>query len=145
MTAETPRERGPRVRRARPTDGTRLRRLQSLLPRRSPDLLDYGLAVGDVLVSTADGAVVGYVLPVSGDGVHVAELVVAESHRREGHASALLDAVCDSLDDGDEITLAVAPDNEGARAFYRDYGFEAVERREDYFEGDPALWFVMSA
>jgi ribosomal-protein-alanine N-acetyltransferase len=142
MTTETPRE--PRTRRARPTDGTRLGRLQSLLPRQSPDLLDYGIAVGDVVVSTADGAVVGYVLPVYGDGVHVAELVVDPNHRREGRAAALLDAVCDSLAEGDEITLAVAPDNEGARAFYRAYGFEEVERREEYFDGDPALWLVTS-
>lgn len=133
-----------RTRRARPSDGTTLRRLQSYLPRQSPDLLDYGIAVGDVVVATADGAVVGYVLPVYGDGVHVAELVVAPDNRREGHASALLDAVSDSLVDGDVVTLAVAPENEGAQAFYRAYGFHEVERREDYFEGDPALWFVKS-
>jgi ribosomal protein S18 acetylase RimI-like enzyme len=112
------------------------------LPRQSPDLLDYGIAVGDVLVSTVEGTVVGYVLPVYGDGVHVAELVVAPDHRRAGHASALLDVVCDSLDAGDAVTLAVAPDNERARAFYQAYGFEEVERREHYFEGDPALWLV---
>lgn len=131
-----------RTRRARPTDGTTLGRLQSLLPRQSPDLLDYGIAVGDVVVSTAEGSVVGYVLPVYGDGVHVAELVVAPDHRREGRASALLDTVCDSLGAGEAVTLAVAPDNEDARSFYRAYGFDEVERREEYFEGDPALWFA---
>lgn len=130
------------IRRARPSDGSRLHRLQSLLPRQSPDLLDYGLAVGDVRVSTIDGQVVGYVLPVPGDGVHLAELVVDAAYRREGHATALLDAVCDALDDGDEVTLAVAPDNEGAQALYRATGFEQTERRPDYFNGEPALWFV---
>lgn len=130
------------IRRARPTDGSRLHRLQSLLPRQSPDLLDYGIAVGDVLVSTAEGQVVAYILPVPGDGVHLAELVVDAAYRREGHATALLDAVCDPLDDGDEVTLAVAPDNEGAQSLYRATGFEAVETRPDYFGGDPALWFV---
>lgn len=134
----------PQIRRARPTDGTTLHRLQAYLPRQSPDLLDYGIAVGDVVVATADGAVVGYVLPVYGDGVHVAELVVDPDHRRAGHASALLDAVSDLLADRDEVTLAVAPDNDGAQAFYRAYGFDEVERREEYFEGDPALWFVKS-
>jgi ribosomal protein S18 acetylase RimI-like enzyme len=131
-----------RTRRARPTDGTTLGRLQSLLPRQSPDLLDYGIAVGDVVVSTAEGNVVGYVLPVYGDGVHVAELVVDPSHRREGRATELLDAVGAPLDDGEDVTLAVAPDNEGARSFYRAYGFDEVERREEYFDDDPALWFV---
>jgi ribosomal protein S18 acetylase RimI-like enzyme len=133
-----------RTRRARPTDGTRLDRLQSLLPRQSPDLLEYGIAVGDVVVSTAEGSVVGYVLPVYGDGVHVAELVVAPDHRREGRATELLDAVGESLGDDDEVTLAVAPENEGARSFYRAIGFDEVERREEYFDGDPALWLVKS-
>ncbi|SDM51451.1 Acetyltransferase (GNAT) family protein [Halogranum gelatinilyticum] len=130
------------IRRATPTDGSRLARLQSLLPRQSPDLLDYGLVVGDVLVATVDGDVVGYVLPVPGDGVHVAELVVDDDHRREGHATALLDAVTDGLAAGEEVTLAVEPDNEGAQAFYRAIGFEERERRPDYFGGAPALWFV---
>lgn len=130
------------IRRATPTDGSRLARLQSLLPQQSPDLLDYGLVVGDVLVATVEGDVVGYVLPVPGDGVHVAELVVDDGHRREGHATALLDAVTDGLDAGEEVTLAVEPDNEAARAFYRAVGFEERERRPDYFGGEPALWFV---
>jgi ribosomal protein S18 acetylase RimI-like enzyme len=133
-----------RTRRARPTDGSRLDRLQSVLPRQSPDLLEYGIAVGDVVVSTAEGSVVGYILPVYGDGVHVAELVVAPDHRREGRATELLDAVEESLGEDEEMTLAVAPENEGARSFYRTVGFDEVERRETYFDGDPALWLVKS-
>lgn len=133
----------PHLRPARPADGTALGRLQSHLSRRSPDLLDYGVVVGDVLVTTADdGTVVGYVLPVYGEGVHVAELVVDPAHQREGRATALLDSVCDSCASGERVTLAVTPDNEGAQAFYRDYGFDVGERRPKYFDGDPALWLV---
>lgn len=135
---------GQQIRRARPTDGTALRRLQSLLPRQSPDLLDYGITIGDVFVAMDDETAVGYLLPVYGDGAHVAELVVDTDHRRDGHGTALLDAVEASLGDGDEVTLAVTPDNDGARAFYREYGFDEMERRPEYFEGDPALWLVKS-
>jgi ribosomal protein S18 acetylase RimI-like enzyme len=132
------------VRRATPADRPALRGLQRGLPERSPELLDYGVAVGDVLVSAADGTPVGYLLPVHGDGAHVAELVVAPRHRRTGRATALLDALFDSLAGGGRVTVAVAPSNGGARALYERYGFEVVERREGYFADGPALLLALT-
>jgi ribosomal-protein-alanine N-acetyltransferase len=85
---------------------------------------------------------VGYLLAVPGDeGVHVAELVVDPGHRREGRASALLRALFERAGDR-AVTIAVAPENEAARACYEAVGFEVRERNPAYFDGDPALVLV---
>ncbi|TKX81042.1 GNAT family N-acetyltransferase [Halorubrum sp. SD626R] len=128
----------PRVRPARPTDADPIRELQSFLRQPNPDLLEYGLAVGSALVSVADGRPVGYLLPVDASnrpGVHLAELVVAPDHRREGRARGLLSAV---IADGDgPVTLQAHPDNDAALALYDGLGFAVVDRRPDaYADGD---------
>jgi ribosomal-protein-alanine N-acetyltransferase len=85
------------------------------------------------------GVPVGYLLPVRGDPAHVAELAVSPDRRREGRATALLDAFFASLSPGTRVTIAVAPDNEAALSLYREYGFVEYGRREEYFESGPAL------
>lgn len=142
------------IRHARPSDEPALVALQTYLPEPSPELLRYGLRTttpprsgavvprfDTVLVSTAGGRVVGYLLAV-GDGgggsdagaVHVAELVVSPDRRREGRATALLAALFDSLPAGTRVTLAVAPDNDAALALYRECGFTVVGRRDGFYE-----------
>lgn len=86
-----------------------------------------------------EGVPVGYLLPVSGAEVHVAELVVAPESRREGRATALLRVLFDSLAAGTPVTLAVDPDNRAALALYRSVGFAVTDRREGYFDSGPAL------
>lgn len=139
MTAVAP------VRTARPDDGTALFALQTELDRPSPDLLRAGLSgVGVLLVSPAPETErpVGYLLAVPGeDSVHVAELAVAPAHRREGRASALLRALFEWAGDR-AVTIAVAPENEAARACYESVGFEVQRRDPTYFDGDPALVLV---
>ena len=130
------------IRLATRDDEPALTRLQSLLSSSAPDLLSVALSTGDVLVSDVDGVPVGYVLTVPGDEdstVHVAELVVDPTHRREGRASALLDAVAATAD---RVTLTVEPDNEAAISCYRACGFERVAELEGYFEDGPALFFA---
>ncbi len=145
----------PRVRPARPADADRIRELQSFLQRPNPDLLEYGLAVGDALVSVTEEAaggsdwsgesdeperVVGYLLPVDAPtraGVHLAELVVAPDRRREGRARGLLAAVIGGADG--PVTLQAHPDNDGALALYDGFGFEVVERRGDAYPDGDAL------
>lgn len=89
-------------------------------------------------MSVADGTPVGYVLPVGrGDSDrHVAELVVAPAHRREGRARRLLERV---LADGERVTLLVHPDNDGARSLYESLGFEYVARRPEFYADADAL------
>ncbi|QAU13898.1 GNAT family N-acetyltransferase [Halorubrum sp. BOL3-1] len=127
-----------RVRPGRPADAARIRELQSHLRQPSPDLLEYGLAVGAARVSVADGRVVGYLLPVDGPdrcGAHVAELVVAPVFRRQGRGRALLRAAIDDADG--PVTLQVHPDNDAALGLYESLGFAVVERRPDaYADGD---------
>ncbi|MFC6989588.1 GNAT family N-acetyltransferase [Haloplanus sp. GCM10025708] len=84
------------IRVATTDDAAALSRLQAYLPSPAPDLLRVALSTGDVLVSVTGGDPVGYALTVpddAGETIHVGELVVAPTHRREGRAAALLDAV----------------------------------------------------
>jgi ribosomal-protein-alanine N-acetyltransferase len=123
-----------------------LARLQSRLPEPSPGLLAAWASDGvpspvEVLVSTTEADhPVGYLLAVPGDGTaYVAELVVAPDHRREGRARALLSTYIAGADGS--ITVTVTPENEAARALYRDCGFERVRRLPDFFEdGDAVLY-----
>ena len=132
------------IRDARPADGPALLALQSLLPEPAPEALSTALeGVGEVLVATADGdRPVGYVFAMPGDEqAYVAELVVSPDHRREGIASALFAALFERLRERDVelVTLAVAPDNDAARAFYEQWGFREVDRDPEDYDGDPAL------
>ncbi|UIO99463.1 GNAT family N-acetyltransferase [Halobaculum sp. CBA1158] len=130
------------IRPGRPADEPALRALQAHLREPSPSLLTHGLATGRVLVDRvpaeggdardADGVPVGYVLPVDGDGIHVAELVVHPEHRREGRATRLLSRVLARTQE--RVTLLVAADNDAARALYDDLGFRPVERRPRFYD-----------
>ena len=143
MTDPLPDDRS-RVRRGRPADLPALRRLQSALREPSPQLLGHALAPGggagaSVFVSTAADRPVGYLLAVDGEDVHVAELVVAPDHRRQGRADELLGTLLAAVADGRRITLLVAPDNAPALSLYRSRGFERAGRREAFYDGEPAL------
>ena len=139
--------RDPRVRRARPTDAERLHELQSLLREPSPDLLEYGLAVGSALVSVRvpddppdEERVVGYLLAVDSPerpGTHLAELAVDPDRRREGRGRGLLLAAVDDADG--PVTLQVHPDNDAARALYETVGFVVVDRRSGFYDDGDAL------
>jgi len=139
----TPRgDRAGRVRRARPADRAAIAGLQSLLPEPAPELLSPAIAAGDAMVTTVPAIgrpdpPVGYVVPVPGAGVHVAELVVARGHRRSGRATALLEAVLDAH--GTPATVLVAADNDPARRLYRSLGFRLVRTEPDEFDGREAV------
>ncbi|WP_225935382.1 GNAT family N-acetyltransferase [Halobaculum magnesiiphilum] len=121
------------VRSGRPPDEPAIRTLQRLLREPSPTLRSHALRTGDALVEeTADGAVVGYLLPVAGDGVHVAELAVHPAHRREGRATRLLRELIARADGS--VTLLVAADNDGARRLYESLGFRPTARRPGFYD-----------
>jgi ribosomal-protein-alanine N-acetyltransferase len=136
------------VRPAGEDDAPACLRLQRHLPRRSPALLAYGLGAGDVLVTTADGDVAGYLLPVAGPETHVAEVVVAPAARREGRGQALFAALFDRVTG--RVTVATRPDNAAALSLYDSLGFERErvdptfyapdgDENESADEGDPAV------
>ncbi|WP_256296938.1 GNAT family N-acetyltransferase [Haloarchaeobius salinus] len=122
------------VREATRADLPALRALQGLLDAPVPELFE-DLPPGVTLVSTADGVPVGYSHSFTGDVAHVAELVVAPAHRREGRGRRLLLAVLARLrrEDCRAAELVVAAENTSARALYEELGFEAGERLVGYY------------
>lgn len=137
------------IRAATPADLPALRALQSLLPETAPKLLVTAIdGPGIVSVSVdgttvgGDGLPVGYVLvTTSPETAHVAEIVVAPDHRREGRARRLLAAALARLrkTDATRVELAVEPDNNAARRLYGSLGFEDVRREEEYYGDEPAV------
>ncbi|ELZ66413.1 GNAT family N-acetyltransferase [Haloferax sp. Atlit-10N] len=132
------------VRPARDTDVPAVESLQRLVSHPSPDLLGAWPAVGTLLVAVdADDRPVGYLLAV---GAHLTELAVSPDHRREGRATALVEAYRDSRPASDApLTLLVHPENDGARACYEALGFRRDARIPDAFDGDDGLRFVLES
>lgn len=134
------------VRRATSADAPALERLQSFLRESNPGLLAVSLdsPATTVLVSVDADEPVGYLLALPGEsaaGAFVAELAVHPAHRREGRATALLEALVARVDG--PVSLTVDPGNEAAQSLYRTLGFERVGRREAYYDdGRAALVFV---
>ncbi len=125
-----------------------LRALQSLLPASSPQLLTTALRGPGVVLASVDGpddtgVPVGYILAMNGpETAHVAELVVAPSHRREGRGRRLLAAALARLRETEatSVELAVEPGNDAARRLYEEFGFEEKTRIESYYDdGGPAV------
>lgn len=88
------------------------------------------------LVAESDGLVVGHATAsVAGDIAELQRITVDPGRRRQGLASALLDAVVDLSRAGgaDRLLLEVREDNAGALAFYAARGFVEVDRRRRYY------------
>lgn len=125
------------IREARPGDFPAIRRLQQRLPEPSPDLLD-PVAGGELLVSTAGGAVVGYLLWFPGQPTYAAEMVVHPDYRRQGRGQALFAAMFEAVPAGTAIDLRVAADNESAQALYDEFGFDRVDVEPDAYDSGAA-------
>ena len=88
------------------------------------------------LVAEDDGAVVGHAVTSSaGDIAELQRIAVAQSHRRQGIAGSLLDAVVDAArrTPADRLLLEVREDNRGALSFYAGQGFVEIDRRPRYY------------
>lgn len=125
------------VREATRADLPALRALQGLLDAPVPELFD-DLPPGVTLVSTADGVPVGYSHSFTAEVAHVAELVVAPAHRRQGRGRRLFLAMLARLrrEGCRAAELVVAVENEPARSLYEELGFEAGETLRGYYAGD---------
>jgi ribosomal-protein-alanine N-acetyltransferase len=96
------------------------------------------------LVLEAAGEVVGYLMAWRTVGeLHILNVAVAPSHRRQGLGRRLVDAALDEarrLGLG-AVTLEVRPGNTAALALYRELGFVQTGRRPRYYAdtGEDAL------
>lgn len=95
---------------------------------------------------------VGFVIAIPGDpaggastdentdaGVYVAELVVVPGYRRNGHGSALLDALATRFPRRNRLRLTTRADDEGTLAFYRANGFRVVDVLASRYEETDGL------
>lgn len=100
---------------------------------------------GRIYLIARDGTrIVGYAgVLLLGDDAHVANVGVAESHRRRGVASRLLvEAFRRAIAEGrTAFTLEVRMSNTGARELYRRFGFQPAGARRGYYSdnGEDAL------
>ena len=90
-----------------------------------------------VTIAEKDGAVVGYCIVyfVLDEG-EIARIAVAESVRRQGVGQQLLDYTCGCCVEKNigRLLLDVRESNEGAKIFYRQYGFAEDGMRKDFYE-----------
>lgn len=87
-------------------------------------------------VAEAEGRVVGYaVVWAVLEQAELGNLAVADTHRRRGVATRLVDTVGEWLEDQGvvELFLEVRESNRAARELYRAMGFTAVGRRKGYY------------
>ena len=86
--------------------------------------------------------IVGYLICARYDeAYHVMTIATDPEHRREGIASALLDALIARAGDDANYTLEVRVSNVGAIALYERYGFHGVGTRPRYYadNGEDAI------
>jgi len=126
-------------------DLARLQQIRNWLPEPTPGLLETAISEeGSVLVSTADGVPVGYVLTMVANDAYIAELVVEPTHREEGRATRLVGAALDMARDNgcSSASLTVHEENDAARSLYESLGFERRGREPEYYaDGGDGLLF----
>lgn len=82
---------------------------------------------------------------IAGDTADIEDVVVDANHRRKGVATALVNAVVDSvkMESVCKIFLEVREGNEGAIAFYKTQNFVEINKRKNYYpDGENALIMV---
>ena len=78
------------------------------------------------------------------DEMHVMTVAVLPSHRRRGHARALMETVLDANPQAREVHLEVRPSNTAAQALYESFGFETTARRPGYYGDEDALLMTLN-
>jgi ribosomal-protein-alanine N-acetyltransferase len=130
------------VRRGTERDLPRLRAIQAAaLAEPWPELLAAAAAGAPDLFVCTDGDPLGYAIVVAGETAYCPELAVRPDRQGEGHGSRLLAAVADRLAARGctELRLTVLADDDRARSFYTDRGFERIDRLPDHFDRGDGL------
>ena len=105
-------------------------------------VLELSKPSGINLAAVRGSEIVGYVICAKyAEAYHVMTLATAPDHRREGIATALLDAVIERAGEDASYTLEVRVSNTGAIALYERYGFRGVGTRPRYYadNGEDAI------
>src|ERR1700722_19426174 len=105
-------------------------------------VLELSKPSGIYLAAVQGSEIIGYVICARYvEAYHVMTLATAPEHRREGIASALLDAVIARAGEDANYTLEVRVSNVGAIALYERYGFRSVGTRPRYYadNGEDAI------
>jgi ribosomal-protein-alanine N-acetyltransferase len=107
-------------------------------------VLELSKPSGVCLAAVREGELVGYVICSRYDTVwHVMNVAVDPALRRQGIASALLEALLERVDHGTgtQLTLEVRPTNDAAIALYERFGFRSAGIRPRYYQdnGEDAL------
>lgn len=137
------------IRNGEPGDLDRLREIQQAALDEPWEQLLATAADGPLsLIVLAEPEPVGYAILIPGpDGdVYVPELAIDPARHREGLGTTLLQGLCETVaDDGyDRVQLTAQASDDGAQQFYRENGFEAVERLPDEYESGDGIRFVRS-
>ncbi|MXR52363.1 GNAT family N-acetyltransferase [Halovenus sp. WSH3] len=136
-----------RVRQTTAVDGDRLREIQAAaLPEPWPELLDAALGGFPPLFVATETRPVGYgiVMPGPEETAYLTELAVAPDEQRKGYGSALLRHIAETQrsDGYERLALTVRAVDEGAKEFYREHGFETVERLPDEYDSGAGFLLV---
>ena len=106
-------------------------------------VLELSKPAGVCLAAIHDGQLAGYLICSRYDTVwHIMNVAVNPDLRRQGIATALIDALLARVDDGHaQLTLEVRPTNRSAIALYDRFGFRSAGTRRRYYQdnGEDAL------
>jgi ribosomal protein S18 acetylase RimI-like enzyme len=132
------------VRPGRHADGPRLHSIQAAaLAEPWPELLDLALEGGPILRVVATDEPVGYAVAITADAPlsYVPELAVDPAVQGQGHGTALLKDLCETLAERgvERVRLTAREADDAARRFYTDRDFVVVERVPGQFESGAGL------
>lgn len=133
-----------RITQATAVDDDRLRAIQqAALPEPWPEILEAALSGFPPLFVAVDDRPVGYaiVMPGHEKTAYLTELAVHPDEQRKGYGSALVETVSgkQQSEGYERLVLTVRVVDGGARAFYRQHGFEVCERLDDEYESGAGL------
>ncbi|WP_181686041.1 GNAT family N-acetyltransferase [Halorhabdus salina] len=136
-----------RIRTARDADLPAVRSIQNrTLSEPAPELLTAILdGAGLALVAVRDQPV-GYVLALTpGTVAYVPELAVVSAHQRDGIGTRLLEAVGDRAvrNGAKQLRVTVHSDDEAARGFYRERGFDVLKRLPEQFDSGSGVGLLL--
>ncbi|MCP4154675.1 MAG: ribosomal protein S18-alanine N-acetyltransferase [bacterium] len=99
--------------------------------------LSHDIARFFVAEDTDSRALAGYIIFwIIEETIELHDIAVAESYKRKGIASKLVDFLLDTADGGNviEVFLEVRKSNQAAIAFYETYNFKKIDERKNYYK-----------